>query len=196
MEGRPAPLLHHSKGKREPRTAKEDGDGAVRFLVGKRMLCGLLVATALAGTTAGAALAFFTGAGTGAGHAIVGTMKAPEGPQATAGAGTVALSWTAVPSPAWGSVSYYVSRDGTPVGGSCGDPSSPITGTSCTDSGLGAGSYGYTVTAVWQSWTTTSPATPVSLSSGAAAQIVLSGSTDPLASGSPRQLTATVEDAR
>lgn len=151
---------------------------------------------ALAAVFAGSALAYYADGVTGSGSASVGTLDAPTSVQTAAGAGTVALTWHAVLPPAADAVSYYVSRDGTPAGGACGSPEEPITGTSCTDTGLSEGSHSYTVTAVWRSWTaTSSPAVPVTLASGAAARIVLSGSTDDLASGSSRQLTATIEDA-
>src|SRR5204863_548605 len=113
--------------------------GAPLFLVG------VAVATAFFGTT-------------GAGHAAatLGTLSAPT-PTATAGAGTVALTWAAV-SPPSGSdtVSYYVRRDGANAGGNCPTQASPSTATSCTDSGLSAGTYQYMVTAVWRSWSATS----------------------------------------
>jgi hypothetical protein len=157
--------------------------------------CGIVLALVLAALFAGTARAYYAHGGRGSGSASVTTMNAPTGVEAAAGAGTVALSWHAVSPPSAETVSYYVSRDGTPIGGSCGDPASPINSTSCSDSGLGKGSYSYRVTAVWRSWTATSSPTAVALSSGAAAQIVLSGSTGDLASGSTRALTATVEDS-
>lgn len=160
-------------------------------------MCGLFVVLVAAGAFAASALAYYSGSiADGNAHAAVGTLRSPKSLTAAPGAGKVDLSWTSVIAPADGPVSYYVSRDGAPVGGSCGAPSSPIGGTSCTDSGLARGSYSYTVTAVWRSWTATGPpATPVTLTSGAASRIVLSGSTDDLPSGSTRELTATVEDS-
>jgi hypothetical protein len=51
------------------------------------------------------------------------------------------------------------------------------------------------VIAVWHSWTATSSGSGVTLTSGAATKIVLSGSTSGLASGATRILTATIEDS-
>ncbi len=165
-------------------------------LLRKGGFCGLLAAVVSAVAFTGGARAYYSGSASASGRASVATLNAPLSVRGTPGAGTAALSWRGVTPPAPGSVSYYVSRDGTPIGGSCGDPGSPIDGTSCTDSGLGVGSYDYTVTALWRSWTATSgPATRVTLDTGPASQLVLSGSTDNLGSGSTRQLTATVEDA-
>jgi redox-regulated HSP33 family molecular chaperone len=105
-----------------------------------------------------AAIAFYTAAGSGSASASVGELSAPTISSATGGVGTVALSWSTV-SPPTGSdtVTYYVSRDGGTAGGSCPPAASPTSVTSCTDSGLAAGTtYHYTVTAVWHSWTATS----------------------------------------
>ena len=157
--------------------------------------CGVLFALVLAALFTGSARAYYAHGARGDGSASVATLNAPTGVDVTAGAGTAALSWRPVRPPASGAVSYYVSRDGAPVGGLCGDPASPISGTSCTDGGLDKGSYSYTVTAVWRSWTAATSPTPVRLSSGSATQIVLSGSTADLTSGSTRELTATVEDS-
>lgn len=157
--------------------------------------CGVVLALVLAAVFAGSAHAYYAHEARGSGSASVARLDAPTGVEASAGAGTVTLSWHPVRPPASEAVSYYVSRDGLPIGGPCGDPASPIGGTSCTDGGLGTGSYTYTVTAVWRSWTAASTPRPVSLSSGAAAQIVLSGSTTNLISGSTRELIATVEDS-
>jgi hypothetical protein len=158
-------------------------------------LGGLAAAVIATAVFTGSALAFYGGTAAGRGRATAGVLHAPNELTTKPGAGTVELSWNAVPAPIGGSVAYYVSRDGTPAGGPCGDPTAPTGDTSCTDSGLSKGSYDYTVTAVWRSWTATiADAAPVTLASGAAARIVLSGSTEDLASGSTRELTATIED--
>jgi hypothetical protein len=124
----------------------------------------------------GLAYAYFTSQGAGAGTSTTGSLAKPVIGTATPGAGTVALTWGAVPPPATGSVTYFVTANGsTPPGGTCGTSASPISATTCTVTGLSAGSSNFTVTSVWNSFTSTSsPATPVTLSSGAAAKLVFS----------------------
>jgi hypothetical protein len=122
----------------------------------------------------GLAYAYFTSQGAGAGTSTTGSLAKPVIGTATPGAGTVALTWGAVPPPATGSVTYFVTANGsTPPGGTCGTSASPISATTCAVTGLSPGSNNFTVTAVWQSFTSTSsPATPVTLTSGAAAKLV------------------------
>jgi hypothetical protein len=160
------------------------------------LLAQLLLATLALATIAPPASAYFTGqAGNATGGSSIGTLSATVLSTPTPGAGTATLSWSAVTPPAGGTVTYYVKRAGGTVGGNC--PSSPSTATTsltCTDTGLSQGTYTYTVTAVWQSWSATSASAQVMLTSGKATQIVLSGSTSALTSGSTRTLTATLED--
>ena len=114
---------------------------------------------------------------------------------ATAGAGTVALTWTPVSAPAGATVTYYVTRAGGTVGGNCPSSASTATaGTSCTDSGLTKGSYSYTVTAIWQSWTSTSAAAPVTVSSGPLTHFVVTAPATATA-GASFPVTLTAEDA-
>jgi hypothetical protein len=122
----------------------------------------------------GSAYAYFTSQGVGAGASTTGSLAKPVIGTATPGAGTVTLTWGAVPPPATGAVTYFVTANGgTPPGGTCGTSGSPIAATTCTVTGLSAGSNSFTVTAAWQSFTSTStPATPVTLTSGAAAKLV------------------------
>ena len=142
------------------------------------------------------AWAYFRSTGSASGAARVGTLAAPTLSTPSAGAGTAGLSWTAVTAPSGsGQASYYVTRDGGAAASGCGSASAPITSSTCTDSGLAAGQHSYRVTAVWHSWSASSGSQNVTLSSGAATQIVLSGSTANLASGATRVLTATIEDS-
>ncbi len=107
-----------------------------------------------------AAIPYYTSTGSGSATASVGGLTAPTISSATGGIGSVALSWSTVSPPTGGAVAYYVSRDGGAAGGSCPAAASPTSVTSCTDSGLAAGTtYHYTVTAVWRSWTATSAVT-------------------------------------
>jgi hypothetical protein len=118
------------------------------------------------------AVAYFAGVGTGSASASVGSFGKPSITGALPGAGTVDLSWSTVTAPTTGPVTYSVSRDGGDAGGDCPTAASSTTATACTDSGLGAGSHTYTVTAHWRSWTSTSDTTTVNLSSGAATKLV------------------------
>ena len=82
------------------------------------------------------------------------------------------------------------------MGGNC--PSSAATATtstSCIDSGLTKGTYTYTVTAVWQSWTATSASSQATLASGALSQFVVTvpGSRN---GGDAFTATVTAEDAQ
>jgi len=161
----------------------------------RRRLLAAGVGLLLAAFAAAGAGAYVTASGFVNASASVGTMASPTITQATAGAGTVALTWNAVSAPAGGTVKYYVTRAGGTVAGNC--PSSAATATastSCTDSGLAKGSYSYTVVAVWQSWTTTSAATPVSVASGALSQFAVSASGSATA-GIAFSVTITAEDS-
>jgi len=149
----------------------------------------------LAGFSAAPAAAYFTGAPASAtASAVVGELPTAT-VTATAGAGTVALTWTPVVAPAGGTVTYYVTRAGGTVGGSCPSSAARATAaTNCTDSGLTRGSYSYTVTAIWQSWTSTSAAAPVTLSSGALTHFVVTAPASATA-GASLSVTLTAEDA-
>jgi hypothetical protein len=124
----------------------------------------------------GLAYAYFTSQGGGAGAAATGSLTSPVISTAVPGAGTVTLTWGAVPPPATGSVNYFVTANGgTPPGGTCGTSGSPIAATTCTVTGLSAGSNSFTVTDAWNSFTSTSaPPTTVILTSGAATQLAFS----------------------
>lgn len=161
----------------------------------RRLIVACGVCLLLVGFTAAPAAAYFSGgSGSATASGSVGALLATTA-TATAGAGTVALSWTPVSAPANATVTYYVTRAGGTVGGTC--PSSAagaITGTTCTDSGVTAGSYSYTVTAIWQSWTSTSAATPVTVSSGPLARFIVSAPASATA-GASFSVTLTAKDA-
>jgi hypothetical protein len=110
----------------------------------------------------GAVDAYWTAGGTGTGSGPVGTLGAPSLSPVSPGAGTATLKWSAVTTPGSGPVSYYVQRTpGTPA---VDCPTSPTPSVfACTDSGMSAGTYSYTVTAVWQSWTATSESRAVTV---------------------------------
>lgn len=114
----------------------------------------------------GVALAYYTTLGAGSGVANVGSLSAPTLGAPTPGAGTASLSWTAVAPPQADTVTYTVSR-GTGEGAVSGTCTGSLSGTTCTDSGLAAGTYHYTVTAHWRTWSATSASQSVTLASGA-----------------------------
>jgi hypothetical protein len=156
------------------------------------ILAGVPLALVLGVSTAAA---FFAGSGSGSGPATVGTLTAPAAPNATPGAGTVALSWSAVSPPAGvGGVTYYVQREGADAGGTCPTQAAPSGVTSCTDSGLSAGTYHYTVTAVWRSWSATSTATAATLASGVLDHFSLAAATSTPTAGAGDNLTITARD--
>ena len=128
-----------------------------KLLFGGKKTAAFLAAIATAAVGGLGAWAYFTGTGSGTATASTGTLSAPLLATPTPGAGTVSLSWSTV-SPPSGSdpVTYYVQRDGGAAAGNCPGLASPSGVTSCTDSGLSAGTYQYTVTARWHSWTATS----------------------------------------
>jgi hypothetical protein len=122
----------------------------------RRLVGGILVALALLGWGAGAAWAFWTSTGTGTGTASTSTLNPPTGVTTSysTGASAVGLSWTAS---AGGVIpqGYVVRRlpDTGPAVVVCGSPSPPLDATSCTDDDVPTGTYTWTVTAVYNSWT-------------------------------------------
>ncbi len=161
-----------------------------------RALVRLLLAAALVLGGVSVALAFFASTGTGTASAKVGSLVSHHDHGSDPGGRHGRSHWNPVSAPAAGSVTYYVSRPGGgTVGGTC--PSSAAErhdGTSCTDSGLSKGTYTYTVTAVWQSWTATSGSTPVSLASGALSKFSVSATSSATA-GNAVTVTITAQDS-
>lgn len=141
------------------------------------------------------ASAFFMAGGSGTGSATVGTLTAPAAPTATPGSGTVALSWAAVSPPTGsGTVSYYIQRNGASAGGNCPTQAAPSTTTSCSDSGLSPGTYTYTVTAVWLSWSATSSSTQATVV-GPLDHFSLTAATTTPTAGAGDNLTITAKDS-
>lgn len=168
----------------------------LRFLGGRstRVRAAVTIA-AVAAMGTGTAVADFTASGSGTTSGTAGTLSAPTIVTATAGAGTVALSWSSVTAPSGsGGVTYYVAREGG-VGGNCPTSSAPTSVTSCTDSGLTAGTYHYTVTAVWRSWTAKSATVAATLASGALDHFVLNVASSTPVAGTADNLTITAKDA-
>ena len=117
---------------------------------------------ALLSVVPAAAWARWTGTGTGTGTGTAATLAAPTGltltkPVAT----TVRVGWTASAAPGGGAVTgYHVTRlAGATTTAACGtSPTSLTTATTCDDTGLAGGTYSYTVTAVYRTWTAVSTA--------------------------------------
>jgi hypothetical protein len=154
----------------------------------------LLGAVAIALSFTVGAGAYFLATGMGSGRAAVTTLSAPSITSATPGAGTVSLSWSAVPPPGSGTVTYDVKRNGAAAGGDCPTPAAPAAVTSCTESGLSAGTYQYTVTAHWRTWSATSSETSVTVASGAVTSLVLSAAATTVTAGQADNLTITAKD--
>jgi hypothetical protein len=155
-----------------------------------------LTVTAVVMASVLAALAYFLSTASATGNAKVDTLSPPTINSATPGADAVSLSWSSVSPPdGTGTVTYDVRRNGVSPGGDCPTPSAPTTATSCTDSGLTAGSYEYTVTARWRSWTATSAIRTVTVASGAATHLVLSAALTTVSAGQADSLTITAKDA-
>lgn len=110
----------------------------------------VLAALLLLGLASGA-LAYFLSSGTGAASASVGSVEAPSGVSAQQSGADVTVSWNSASLSSGGSVQgYSVKRsDGTSV---CGSPTL-VTTLACTDQSVPAGSYSYTVTAVYNTFT-------------------------------------------
>ena len=157
----------------------------------------LVLITAVAGALAmaGAGWAYWTASGSGSASASVGTLAAPTIGSSSSSGSTVSLGWGAVTAPGAGSVSYYVSRDGSAAGGDCPRSSLPTSVTSCLDTGVPGGSHSYTVTAVYRSWTATSIAASVTVSSVGPLDHFAVTVPAGLTAGTPFSATITARDA-
>ncbi len=144
---------------------------------------------------AAGAFAYWSNAGEASASVSLATLAAPTISGATAGAGTVALTWSAVIPPAGGTVEYYVTRDGGAPSSGCPSSSSPATGTSCTDTGVSIGTHEYTVTAVWRTWTATSTAKSANVTFGPATHFQIQAASTTPTAGETDNLTITAKDA-
>jgi hypothetical protein len=144
---------------------------------------------------AAGAFAYWPNAGEASASVSLATLAAPTISSVTAGAGTVALTWSAVTPPAGGTVEYYVTRDGGAPSSACPSSSSPSTGTSCTDTGVSIGTHEYTVTAVWRTWTATSTAKSASVTFGPATHFQIQAASTTPTAGETDNLTITAKDA-
>src|SRR5207248_10321485 len=133
--------------------------------------------------------------------------SAPSGVSAASSStpGAVSVSWTAPSTPNGTSPGYVVQRSsdgGTSwdsAGGNCPTTSGSFTATTCTDTGLAAGTYKYRVTAYWQSWTATSSSASITLTYGPASAVTVvsgSGQSATVHAAFSSQLVAIVKDAQ
>jgi large repetitive protein len=150
-------------------------------------------------TLAAAGWAYFTATGSGAAAVTVGTLNAPTLVTATQphpGVGTVALTWTAATTPDGSALAgYYVERmSGSTPSAACGSSPTHLAGTAttCDDTGVGLGTYSYTVTAYWRSWTSTSNTKSVTVQKGDTSTAVVSTTGTPSVVGQQVTYTATV----
>ncbi|WP_156755230.1 fibronectin type III domain-containing protein [Actinokineospora pegani] len=121
------------------------------------VLFGVLTGLVVMALVATPAVAFWTATGAGSGSGVTTTLAAPTGVTVPpTSSTTVAVSWTgSTGSPA--PTGYYVLRDSS-APACASSPSALITGTSCDDTGVAAGTHTYRVVAVYRSWTATSAA--------------------------------------
>ncbi len=127
-----------------------------KWLVAAMVAAGLLA-------VGGAGWAYFASTGSGSGAANVGVLTAPTHVVAGAPTGsTVPVSWSGAAEPSGGSAGYYVTRTPSPSGPpamACGSsPSSLLvaSSSSCNDTSVPDGTYSYTVTAVYNSFSAVS----------------------------------------
>jgi hypothetical protein len=119
----------------------------------RRALPALALGCALVLIHAGGALAYLSTTGTGSGSTQLATITGPSSVTVSQAGSTVTVSWSAATLSSGTAVQgYTVTRsDGTAICGSA----TLVTSLSCTDSGVGSGTYTYTVKAVYHSWDAT-----------------------------------------
>jgi len=157
---------------------------------------GALCATVAIIMVSGTALAYFSASGAGSASAAVTQLTAPTITAATAATGgTISLTWQATSAPGSGTVTYYVTRNGAEPGGTCPKVASPEAVTSCVDSGLNPGTYEYTVTAKFSTWTKKSAVSSAKVTVGPASKFTITGSTSTPSTGAGVNLTITAKDA-
>jgi hypothetical protein len=159
----------------------------------RRRLAGL-TGFAVALVVGGTASAYWTAGGAGGGLGGAGTLAA-SAVAGNPGAGTATLTWSAITPPGSGPVIYYVRRDGASPSGDCPTSVSPAAVLTCTDTGLARGTYTYTVTALWRSWTAISLPAQVTLVSGPLDHFAMSAATTTPIAGTADNLTITALDS-
>jgi hypothetical protein len=140
------------------------------------------------------AFAYFSSNGLGNAAAAVSKLTAPTIVTATAGGGSVSLSWSAATAPDTEAIKYYVTRDSEKPSGNCATPGSPSAATACTDTEVPVGVHTYRVIAVWRSWTLTSASKNATVATGAATHFTITAATTTPAAGASDNLTITAKD--
>ena len=109
-------------------------------------------------TTASPAFSYWAASGVGVGSAATGRLQPPTAVTVPAHASSaVPVSWAAAGGATAPSGYVVTRRFGTSTTPACGsNPGNPITATSCTDTVATNGSYTYSVTSVYRSWTAAS----------------------------------------
>jgi hypothetical protein len=163
--------------------------------VAKLGLACVLVTAAIA---TGNALGYFSAVGGGTAAGAVSSLGVPtlSTPVAATG-GTVALTWAAVTAPDGSAVSYYVTRNGEEVGGTCPTEAEPQPKSTprCTDEGLSPGTYSYQVFALWSTWTKASLVKSATVTVGPVAKFTITGNNAKPNTGAGVTLTITARDA-
>ena len=165
----------HSANKRR-RMATREARKIVNRLRRRKLLTVIVILARGARAAAVPAWSYFTSHGSGAGATPVATLGSPAPVVAsvvTLPAGpAVKVAWSAVPGPDGEPISgYFVTEsNGSTVSPACGSSLHALldvgqnTGRlACTDSGLPGGTHVYTVTAVFNSWTSSAASGPVVL---------------------------------
>lgn len=114
-----------------------------------RRVVGVVIGAVVAMSfTAQPAWAKWTATGTGPGRGVATSITAPTVTVPSTSTTNVSVNWSGATGPAGQTLKYFVERmSGSTPTAACGSTfAAPITGTSCTDSGVGTGSYTYRVT--------------------------------------------------
>lgn len=165
----------------------------MRRLAGHAAALISIVALAIGGN----ALAFFSASGSGTASAAVTKLNVPTISAATAAAGgTVTVTWGALSAPGAGTVTYYVTRDGGEAAGNCPTKAAPTTVVTCKDSGVAIGEHSYTVTALWETWSSISAVKKATVTIGEPTKFTITGSTTTPAAGAAVNLTITAKDEK
>jgi hypothetical protein len=141
------------------------------------------------------AVAAWLSTGNGDGSVVAATLAPPTAVNGspTAGTGDVTVSWTGSTG-TLAPTGYYVYRtpDDGPAEPACGTTaSSPVTATTCTDTGVPLGSYTYTVVAQFHGWTSASAPSDTVVVARAGQTVTITSSPTSPTYGGTYTLTAT-----
>jgi hypothetical protein len=165
-------------------------------LLRRRKTAAVFVAVIVFTVTGASAWAYWSTTGSGSASASTGTLNAPTNVavSSAAGSGTVAVEWTASTG-ANAPQGYYVKRtSGGTSSFACGTSATSLkTAISCTDTLVPNGTYTYTVTAVFNSWTASSnPSSSLAVTTDVSTSTAVTSSVNPSVAGQTVTYTATV----